>query len=779
LNAQNDSWNELPDEWRAAARAEMADAEFPLDWLELDLDSRLHFARGLVVLTDRRIIDIGPIAEEARSPSAVLDDSSRPGAAELHASRPGAAVPHRSWPLSEVKALRAKEQAGVGVLELLGTEKLLARWRFTIGRAPLAHHLADQCDRLRRGEQAGEEELTELPTTVCPSCGAVRSADQKTCPDCGSLKDKPVSSSLFRILRFAKARAWMILLGFVLTLAGTVAAQAWPYIVGLLVDNVLNPASSDPKSRAFVQVLPYLAAFAGAALLAWLLTWARTYVLAWVSERIAADLRNRTYAHLQSLSLEFYGGKRTGDLISRVGTDTDRICYFLSVHLLDFASDVLTLVIAASFMVSLDPVLALISLAPLPVIGYLVHRARSRLRRGFALGSKTWSEMTSVLADTIPGIRVVKAFAQERREIERFREANDRVLNANDRVNAQWSFFGPTVTLLTDLGLLVVWGAGAWRVFQGDLLPGGLLAFVLYISRFNARMDSMSRMVSAVQRAGASAQRIFAILDRVPSVAEPVKPVHPGRLRGAIEFRDVGFHYGARPILREISLNVRPGEMIGLVGPSGAGKTTLVNLVCRFYDVSEGAILADGTDIRSFPLAEYRSHIGIVLQEPFLFYGSIAENIAYGRPDASRREIIAAARAAHAHEFILRLPDGYDSIVGERGQFLSGGERQRISVARALLIDPRILILDEATSSVDTETEREIQMALENLVQGRTTIAIAHRLSTLRRADRLVVIEHGRISEVGPHAELVERGGPYARLYHAQFEMSRAEGKKA
>ena len=244
-----------------------------------------------------------------------------------------------------------------------------------------------------------------------------------------------------------------------------------------------------------------------------------------------------------------------------------------------------------------------------------------------------------------------------------------------------------------------------------------------------------------------------------------------------VEFRNVGFHYGSRPVLQDINLKIQPGEMIGLVGHSGAGKTTIVNLVCRFYDVTEGALLVDGVDIRSYPLEEYRRHIGIVLQEPFLFYGTIAENIAYGRPDATREEIVDAARAARAHEFILRLPDGYDSLVGERGQFLSGGERQRISIARALLIDPRILILDEATSSVDTETEREIQLALENLVQGRTTIAIAHRLSTLRRADRLVVIERGRITEVGHHDELLKKPGTYARLYKAQLDMTHGQTK--
>lgn len=758
MNAAYDLWEQLPPDLRGPVESQLAAGETPLCWLELDLDPRLHYARGLLVLTDRRLIDVGP---------------AEPGVPRTDAIT----LPCRSWPLATVKAVRAKEQAGVGALEVLGAESLLSQWRYTIGHAPQAHRFADRFERLHQGELNGEEEFTEPPTTACPSCGAILAVDQKTCPDCEAIKDKTASRSLYRLIGFAKPRALMILLGFLLTLAGTTASLAWPCIVGKLVDNVLNPEENVRGSRSFQQVWLYLFAFAGAAILAWLLTWARTYVLAWVSERIAADMRNRTYSHLQSLSLEFFSGKRTGDLIARISTDTDRICYFLSVHLLDFVSDIVMLGMTAVILFSYDPVLAAVTLGPLPLVGYMVHRARSRLRQGFDLGSTAWSEMTSVLADTIPGIRVVKAFAQERREIERFRQANNRVLHANDRVNTLWSFFGPVVTLLTDSGLLVVWGVGAWRVFQGDLKVGGLTACVLLINRFNARMDSMSRMVSAVQRAGASAHRIFGILDRVPSVGEPVRPVHPGRVQGEVEFRGVAFHYGSRPVLRDVDLKVRPGEMIGLVGPSGAGKTTLVNLVCRFYDVSEGAILVDGVDIRSFPLEEYRSNIGIVLQEPFLFYGTIAENIAYGRPDASRAEIIAAARAARAHEFILREPDGYDSLVGERGQSLSGGERQRISIARALLIDPRILILDEATSSVDTETEREIQLALENLVQGRTTIAIAHRLSTLRRADRLVVVERGRITEVGHHTQLLERQGTYARLYRAQFEMN--QGKLA
>ena len=405
----------------------------------------------------------------------------------------------------------------------------------------------------------------------------------------------------------------------------------------------------------------------------------------------------------------------------------------------------------------------------------MIHVVRDRLRTGFEKIDRVWSEVTNVLADTIPGIRVVKAFAQEDREARRFAEANRHNLAVNDRLNKLWSLFSPTVTLLTEIGLLVVWAFGIWLVSRQQITVGVLTAFLAYIGRFYTRLDSMSRIVSVTQKAASGAKRIFEILDHVSSVPEAAKPDDLPDVKGRNTVRDAHFRYGNRAVIKGLNLTIEPGQMIGLVGHSGSGKSTLVNLICRFYDITDGSISLDGVDIRQLRVADYRRNIGLVLQEPFLFFGTIAENIAYGKPHATRAEIIAAARAAHAHEFILRLPQGYDSLVGERGQGLSGGERQRISIARALLIDPRILILDEATASVDTETEREIQKALDNLVRGRTTIAIAHRLSTLRKADRLVVMDKGLKVEEGTHEQLLAQRGAYWRLYEAQARQEKAE----
>ncbi len=673
----------------------------------------------------------------------------------------------KTWPISAALTLVHHDHAGVGTLELLDDQRLLARWRYTLGRNPAALRFEREFNRQRDSLTAGRPPPPAVGT-ACPICQSPLSSDEEDCPNCArELHTPPSTWTLLRLWRFARPYQGQLLAGFLLALAATAATLVPPYLTMPLMDDVLIPYQNGTPIDT-TKVAWLLGGLLGAAIFAWALGWARTYILALVSERIGADLRTATYEHLMKLSLEYFGGKRTGDLLARIGSETDRINVFLSLHLLDFAADVLMILMTAVILFSINPWLALVTLLPLPIIAWLIHIVRDKLRTGFEQIDRVWAEVTNVLADTIPGIRVVKAFAQEAREAQRFRDANKHNLEVNDRLNRIWSLFAPTVGLLTEIGVLVVWVFGIWLIAHDSITVGVLTAFLAYISRFYARLDAMSRIVSATQKAAAGAKRIFDILDHVSSVPDPVKPVALPPLTGGIDIENVYFRYGNRAILRGVDLAIRPGEMIGLVGHSGSGKSTLVNLICRFYDVTEGGIKVEGVDLRSVAVADYRKHIGLVLQEPFLFFGTIAENIAYGKPDATRAQIVAAARAAHAHEFILRQPYGYDSLVGERGQSLSGGERQRISIARALLIDPKILILDEATSAVDTETEFEIQSALNNLIRGRTTIAIAHRLSTLRRADRLVVMDRGRIVEIGNHDALMATEGHYWRLYMAQ-----------
>ena len=741
---------------QARLQALLAPQENVQEALVVDLSHDLRFSPSSLVLTDTRLL--------------ALDGTTSAPAAQ-------------SWPLRPDLQLRMSDHAGVGTLELHDGQQRLALWRFTLQHQAQALRLqlrfAALCAAL--GTDQWHAVRTPTPTPCCPDCGQTLPPDSDECPACARQpQEKSSTWVLLRVGRFAKPYKGQLLLGLMLTLLGTAATLVPPYLTMPILDDILIPYQNNRQAIDPQLVALYLGGLLASAILAWGLGWARTWVMAKVSERIGADMRTTVYAHMLNQSLEYFGSKRTGDLMSRIGSDTDRINMFLSLHALDFITDVVMMVMTAAILISINPWLALVTLVPLPFIVWLIHKVRSRLAIGFDRTSRVWAEITNVLSDTIPGVRVVKAFAQEQREMQRFARANQRNLQANDRVNKIWALFSPTVGLMTEIGLLFVWAFGIWLVAHDQITVGVLSAFIAYIGRFYTRLDSMSRIVNITQKSAAGAKRIFDVLDQVSSVPEPTTPATlPQPVQGAITLQDVGFRYGSRQVIRQLNLHIRPGEMIGLVGHSGSGKSTLVNLINRFYDVTEGSIQLDGIDVRRLAVADYRRNIGLVLQEPFLFFGTVAENIAYGKPEATREEIVAAARAAHAHEFILRLPHGYDSLVGERGQGLSGGERQRISIARALLINPRLLILDEATSAVDTETEKEIQKALDNLVQGRTTIAIAHRLSTLRKADRLVVMDRGEIVEVGPHDELMAAQGAYWRLYQAQARRAEEDAHAA
>ncbi|HEX2012706.1 MAG TPA: ABC transporter transmembrane domain-containing protein, partial [Roseateles sp.] len=570
----------------ASVPARLAHDENVLGSLEVDLDAQMRFGRGLLVLTNRRLMAWEP---SGRTWS--------------------------EWALRPGLVLKIADHAGVGCLELLDETQRLALWRFTLQINLQAQRFQELFEKRDEPARADAEELS-----FCPSCKAPLPPDSEECPTCArELHTPPSTWVLLRLWRFARPYQGQLLLGFLLMLGATGATLVPPYLTLPLMDKVLIPFQNGRQIDPWLVGL-YLSGLLGAALMSWILGWAKTYILALVSERIAADLRTATFEHLLSLSLEYFGSKRTGDLMSRIGSETDRISVFLSLHALDFITDVLMLMMTAIILFSINPWLALATLVPLPFIAWMIHLVRDRLRTGFEKIDRVWGEVTSVLADTIPGIRVVKAFAQERREAQRFRDANAHNLAVNDKLNKTWSLFTPTVALLTEIGLLVVWAFGIYLVAGGSITVGVLTAFIAYIGRFYGRMDSMSRIVSVTQKAAAGAKRIFDILDHQSNVPEPANPVRLAGVQGGIQIQDIGFRYGNRAVIRGLSLDIRPGEMIGLVGHSGSGKSTLVNLICRFYDVTEGSIRIDGTDLRRIGVADYRRHIGLVLQEPFLFF---------------------------------------------------------------------------------------------------------------------------------------------------------------
>jgi ATP-binding cassette subfamily B protein len=674
------------------------------------------------------------------------------------------------WPLGQVVKFRAQGAIGSGFLQAYVDDAWVDVARYSNTLAATFHKLADKLEELRKtGEVAlRPDELHD--TTHCPKCGLRLSTAGESCPRC--LPRKAIVVRLWQLLQphwpTALAMCGLMLVGVAMELTP-------PKLQQYLVDKVLARGAVTPNAHSLAAALVLIVlALAVTRVLLGAVNWVKGLLANKVGVVLTYELRAQLVRKLHELGATYYDRHAVGSLVSRVAYDSEVLHSLLQQITGGFLLQIFQVVAVGVMLFTLNPKLAAYTLIPAPLV---VAGSLFFWRRVYPKYYRYWdssNKQTGTLSGMLSGIRVVKAFAQESREFDRFSRSSDYLRQSRATVEHATASFTAIMALIFSLGGLIVWYVGGRDVLAARMTLGSLMAFLAYLAMFYAPLATLSQLTTWLTSFMTGCHRVFELLDAPTETRDPAHPEPLAQARGEIRFENVSFGYERhRPVLKEVDFTIRPGEKIGIVGRSGSGKTTLVNLISRFYDVDSGRVLLDGLDVRSLATRDLRHQVGMVLQEPFLFRGTIYENVVYGKPEAGPEEAIAAARAAQAHDFILRTPLGYDTWLGERGAGLSGGERQRVSIARALLYDPKVLILDEATSSVDTESEKAIQEALRVLTRGRTTLAIAHRLSTLRDSDRIFVFDDGRLVEQGSHRELMLLDGDYARLVKIQTQISR------
>ncbi len=670
--------------------------------------------------------------------------------------------------LGQLDEVQAESLIGGGSLIAKGKDGSITELvRYTNAHAKKFAQAAKAITSVLKGE---EMPPYEEDRRRCPKCGFPLEHGTKVCPVC-----TPRSKTALRLLGYLKPYWWQAVILSVLSLVSTALGLLPPALNKPLMDIVLVPKQPLPVERRLWWLFALVLALAASRLLVAGLSVVQSWLSAWLGSKLTHDIRCQLFQHLHLLSLRFYDKQQLGNVISRVNQDTQAVQMFLMWGVQDLTLNILLLIGIGVALFVMDFKLALLVLVPAPFIAALSMGFWRFIRSLMHRLWNRWGRLNAILNESLSGLRVVRAFAQEPREVHRFAQKSLDLAITAITAERTWATLFATISVLTAAGSLLVWYVGGRQVLGETMTLGTLMVFLFYLGMFYGPLQSLSWLINWASRSLTAAERLFEILDTPPEYREAENAVPMPRIEGKVEYRNITFGYEKhRPVLKGVTFTVEPGEMIGLVGHSGAGKTTTINLLCRFYDVDEGQILIDGVDIRKIRLSDLRRQIGIVPQDTFLFSGTIAENIAFAKPEASRKEILRAAKVANAHDFIVtQKPDGYDTQVGERGQSLSVGERQRLAIARAILPDPRLIVLDEATSQVDVETEKQIQQAIERLIEGRTTFAIAHRLATLRNAHRLIVLKQGEIAEIGTHDELTEKQGEFYRLVQTYQDIVR------